>query len=629
MMNSHVLTYLLLAATTISGMGRQLMSSDGDTDTLMWLATVQGGRRACSDVSLQIELMRGESMRRMLTEDVPVSMLSSKKNCFVKFQGSAAFADAVSQLEGVIDIDPDEEVVGFDEPWHRDRIDQDNLPLDGHAFNPSYTGAGVDVHVLDTGIFIEHSDFEGRASYGGDFVKESALPTDQNGHGTHVSSTAVGVNFGVARGAHVYGTKVLSKRGSGSTSGVIEGLQYVTSLKPGTPKVISMSLGGGKNKAFNRAVEEAAEENFVLVAAGNSNRDACQESPSSAGGNVVVVGATTYHDSRAVFSNFGDCVDIFAPGTSITAASNLHKDATKTMSGTSMATPVAAGVAALLLEKNNMDLQRSRDEFFSIATEGLISYAKSPNLLVQIPTYTGPPTPPTVNPTPMPTYGSPVLCEDSACHADFAQSLFGRQDINVPIRGEVAVPGDAEFCSGDDKDYSGKILLVRRGTCLFFDKVKNAEKQGASAVLIGLDEYGAIPFPANYYGTDSTSLPSLTITRRRADDIGNKLPSLYIGPLELFGFSATPTASPTGQPTDAPTIRPTQTPTPQPTLRPSNAPTARPTALPTQAPTSRPTQTPTTRPTSRPTRSCESYKKKKPCRRQPACTWKAKSCMPQ
>jgi subtilisin family serine protease len=236
--------------------------------------------------------------------------------------------------------------------WGLDRIDQHNLPLNAQ-FKYNNTGAGVNAYIIDTGIRTSHTQFSGRATYGYDAVDGSLPADDCNGHGTHVAGTIGGATYGVAKSVQLIAVRVLDCSGSGSTSGVISGINWVKQQKQlhqNTPMVANMSLGGSFSSALNQAVASAIRAGVTFaVAAGNSNANACNSSPSSTA-TAITVGATQSNDARASFSNYGSCVDLFAPGVSITSAWNTSNSATNTISGTSMATPHVAGVAALYLQ---------------------------------------------------------------------------------------------------------------------------------------------------------------------------------------------------------------------------------------------------------------------------------------
>jgi subtilisin family serine protease len=236
--------------------------------------------------------------------------------------------------------------------WGLDRIDQRDLPLNGtYVYTP--TGSGVRAYIIDTGILSTHTQFGGRVTSGFTAINDGRGTTDCNGHGTHVSGTVGGSTYGVAKSVTLVPVRVLDCTGSGSTSGVIAGVDFVTSNHTaGQPAVANMSLGGGVSSSLDTAVNNSINDGVTYaVAAGNENTNACNGSPSRVA-NAITVGSTTSTDARSSFSNFGTCVDIFAPGSSITSAWYTSTTATNTISGTSMATPHVAGVAALYLQGN-------------------------------------------------------------------------------------------------------------------------------------------------------------------------------------------------------------------------------------------------------------------------------------
>jgi subtilisin family serine protease len=233
-------------------------------------------------------------------------------------------------------------------PWGLDRIDQTSLPLSGTYTYPDTAGSGVTVYVIDTGVRITHSDFGGRASYGYDAVDGDTTAQDGNGHGTHVASTVAGSTYGVAKKANIVGVRVLNNSGSGTTAGVVAGIDWVTANHSG-PSVANMSLGGGASTALDTAVRNSIADGVTYaVAAGNSSANASSYSPARVT-EAITVGATTSSDARASYSNYGSVLDIFAPGSSITAGWYTSDTATNTISGTSMATPHVAGAAAVYL----------------------------------------------------------------------------------------------------------------------------------------------------------------------------------------------------------------------------------------------------------------------------------------
>jgi cerevisin len=240
-------------------------------------------------------------------------------------------------------------------PWGLNRISS-NKTLAGQnakSLNFTYTfdstsGAGSTVYIIDTGIFTTHPEFEGRAKFGKSFVKDST-EEDGNGHGTHCAGTAVSSQFGVAKGANVVAVQVLGSDGTGNISNIIAGLNFVKEdfeLNK-TPSVASMSLGGAVSIGLDNAVLALFNSGIpVVVAAGNENEDAVNSSPARVE-KAITVGASTIDDAKASFSNFGSVVDVWAPGLNV--ISTFKDNQTKTLSGTSMATPHVAGLVAYLL----------------------------------------------------------------------------------------------------------------------------------------------------------------------------------------------------------------------------------------------------------------------------------------
>lgn len=268
-------------------------------------------------------------------------------------------------------------------PWGLDRSDQRNLPLSGtYTYGAS---SGVTVYVIDTGITITHQDFGGRASYGYDAVDGDSTAQDGNGHGTFVSAVAVGSTYGIAKSANVVGVRVLNNSGSGTTAGVIAGIDWVTANAVAGSSVANLSLGGSTSTTLDAAVQRSIAAGIpYAIAAGNSGVDASTTSPARVA-DALTVGATDSSDAKASWSNYGSVLDLFAPGVSITSAWRTSNTATYTGSGTSFSSPHVAGAVALYLAAHpGSSVAAVNSAITGAATTGVVTSAGtgSPNRLL-------------------------------------------------------------------------------------------------------------------------------------------------------------------------------------------------------------------------------------------------------
>ncbi|HMQ04094.1 MAG TPA: S8 family serine peptidase [Pyrinomonadaceae bacterium] len=263
-------------------------------------------------------------------------------------------AEALSRDPNVLFVEEDAyisvEATQQNAPWGLDRVDQRNVPLNS-AYTYVKTGTGVHVYVIDTGIRSTHVDFGGRASKDFDSMYDGQNGNDCHGHGSHVAATIGGNTYGVAKNTRIHGIRVLGCNGIGTIASAVEGIDWVTAnhIKPA---VANMSMGSNASLLMDFAVQGSISAGVsYVVAAGNAAGDACNYSPARLP-SAITVGATDQSDTRASFSNYGSCVDLFAPGVAITSAWAWNDYATFSANGTSMATPHVAGTVALFLEDN-------------------------------------------------------------------------------------------------------------------------------------------------------------------------------------------------------------------------------------------------------------------------------------
>ncbi len=294
-------------------------------------------------------------------------------------------AAAIRTAPGVALVEPDRRVYASvtqsNATWGLDRIDQRSLPLSG-TFTYTNTGSGVRAYILDTGIRYTHTEFGGRAVAG--FDAFGGTGNDCNGHGTHVAGTVGGTVYGVAKAVTLVAVRVLDCNGSGSISGVVAGVDWVTANHV-KPAVANMSLGGGASSTLDNAVANSIAAGVsYAVAAGNGNRggrqdDACKYSPARVAA-AMTISATNSSDAKPSWANYGNCVDWFAPGVSITSAWSTGDGDLRTISGTSMATPHTAGVAALYLQSNpGASPSTVRDALYNATTKSIVTSSNTAN----------------------------------------------------------------------------------------------------------------------------------------------------------------------------------------------------------------------------------------------------------
>jgi subtilisin family serine protease len=407
--------------------------------------------------------------------------------------------------------------------WGLDRIDQRDLPLDS-SFSPKGDGEGVVSYIIDTGVRLTHDEFDGRAEFGINTVDNT--DTDCNGHGTHVAGTVAGKTYGVAKQSKIVDVKVLACSGGGSTAGVIEGVEWAMNdfaTRSETKGTANMSLGGGFSSAMNTAVGNLHDSGVVtVVAAGNSDANACNYSPASEP-RVITVGSTTNTDARSSFSNYGACVDIFAPGSSITSAWIDNDTATRTISGTSMASPHVAGAVALYLNEHG-DPESAENALISQASPNKITDVMgSPNLLVY--TGQGPPVP-TPAPTSAPT-SAPCV---------FDTITVAIQTDNYPSETSWTLE---DVCSGDSLGSGGNYVTPNK---LYEDSFCGSTNDGSYTFTIN-DSYG--DGICCSYGAGSYEVKVNGETKAQGGEFGQE-------ETKTIGTCSPPTPPPTPAPTPAP-----------------------------------------------------------------------------
>lgn len=421
--------------------------------------------------------------------------------------------------------------------WGLDRTDQRTLPLNS-TYTYNSNGATVDAYIFDTGIRTDHVEFTGRRVSGYDAFGGTA--NDLNGHGTHVAGTVGGTTYGIAKGTRLIAVKVLGDNGSGTLSGVVAGVDWAVGHHvAGKPAVGNMSLGSGASQSVDDAVRRAVADGIVMVvAAGNSNVDAVNSSPARTL-EAITVGSTTNTDARSSFSNFGAVLDIFAPGSAITSAWHTSSTAINTISGTSMASPHVAGVAALYLEANPGSTPAQVEQGLKAsATPNVVTNAGtgSPNLLLFSGSFVVvPPTPPA---TPLLVSPANAATNISASNATLTWSaaagavsytveLLSSATATTPLQSRTGITGTSVSFSGLD----GTTTYFWRVTAV--NTVGTAVSQTRSFTTAAL----AVPVltsPANN-ATNISRTPTLrwNTTGTLAYDIQVSTNSTFTSPLQL------------------------------------------------------------------------------------------------
>ena len=463
-------------------------------------------------------------------------------------------------------------------PWNLDRVDQTSSRPNNRYDTGGLDGAGVDIYVLDTGVNRLHSDFRGRIGGVADFVRDNDRDgADCNGHGTHCASTALGTQWGVAKGATLYSARVLGCDGEGGWSAILGGLDWsIANIQKAQGKigVISLSLGGPNSPIFDRAVANAVNKGaVVVVAGGNEDTNACTTSPANEP-LAFAVGASTDRDARASFSNYGTCIDIYAPGQFIRAADYRSNTQSTVLSGTSMACPHVSGAAALAIQQQRQRSQRItpqtvRTELLSIATRGALSNLRGgPNLLLRVPYGSNDeqPTPPAPAP-------SPSTCQTTSGDACVFPFVFQGQRYDACTTDRD--PTGRQWCSTRTNPTNDKHQTGFWGYC-------DPRTCNPECTVYTVDGKACV-FPFRYAGTLYNDCTTVDDAAGRAWCSTRTDPQDNTHVQGNWGHCALPISTTrcdnverTPSPTPAPRPRPQPSPVPRPTTRPTPSPVTSP-----------------------------------------------------
>jgi subtilisin family serine protease len=429
-------------------------------------------------------------------------------------QAQQAVMNALSRNPQVLHVEADQIIqlgaIQSNATWGLDRIDQRALPLNS-TYTYDASGSGVRVFIIDTGIRYEHVDFGGRAVFGFDAFGGNG--SDGNGHGTHVAGTVGGTTWGVAKGVTLVAVRVLNNNGSGTTSGVVAGIDWVTRNKGSQPAVANLSLGGGASTTIDNAVENAVRAGVTMVvAAGNSNANACNYSPARAT-NAITVGSTTSTDTRSSFSNFGSCLDLFAPGASITSAWHTSNTAITTISGTSMAAPHVAGVAALYMAANPSSSPAQVDNALkSTATANVVGSAGtgSPNRLL----YTAPSGSTTPTPSSVLAVNPSSLSFGSITTSSTNTQSYTLTGSNLTANVTIAAPSGFQVSTSSSSGFANSISVAPSSGSvnrLIYVRFAPTVAQSYSG-NINHSSTGATSVAVQVSGTGTAPLNNITLT---------------------------------------------------------------------------------------------------------------------